>query len=206
MHHQPVLERVDIRNPRVVPLEMQARRGDDAEQVLQRREGDRRMRRPREPRASARRTLALNLPVNAVRRSENRRAERLAPLRDQGRLVLGAGACGRQRGPGRDHAPRQCGGAAEEAAATAVRGCRHFGRRANPPRHGCLIPHLCLPAGHGTQFASSAPHRVACALIDQWFEANSISSSRSGARSSMRLAICTHTVRQTSAKVGSLTL
>ena len=61
VHHQPVLERVDVRNPRVVPLEMQARRRDDAEQVLQRRERDRRMRRAREPRALAPAHVGLEL-------------------------------------------------------------------------------------------------------------------------------------------------
>ena len=80
VNHQPMLVGIDGGYARMMALEMQARRGDDAEQILQGRESDRRLRRPGEPGALAATDVCLVLRRHAVGFGEDRRAERRLPL------------------------------------------------------------------------------------------------------------------------------
>src|SRR6267142_5291502 len=84
---QPVLAGVDVRNTRVVTLEVQRGRGDDAMRVLQRREGPRRLFRLRSERHTHRRLEPRSPPVLADRASQALRGVRWRwRWRSRGRL------------------------------------------------------------------------------------------------------------------------
>ena len=137
--HQPVLVRIDLGHAGVVALEVQAGRRDDAEQVLQRRERDRRLRRAREAGAFAAAHVGLEPRRHAVGRREDRRAERAGPLRDVGGQVLRqaavVGGPRGHRGGGRERAAADGRRALQEAASRRRRRGRQmmFGRRTNAP-------------------------------------------------------------------------
>ena len=137
--HQPVLVRIDVRHARVVALEVQARRRDDAEQVLQRRERDRRMRRAREPGAFA--ALARSPRTSTARRTATRRIGAPSVLLHSGtfggRFVVRPSRACAQRGRGRrERAAGQRGRAAQEAAPAASGGATSavFRRRQDAAR------------------------------------------------------------------------
>ncbi len=147
--HQPVLVRVDVGHARVMPLEVQARGRDDAEEVLQRRERDRGLRRAREPGAFAPADVRLELRRHAVGRGQHRRAERAAPLGDIGGQVLREAIVGaRAHGGGRrERAAPHRRGAAQEATPDRVRRRDEmvFRRQANAARDALAIRHRCAP-------------------------------------------------------------
>ncbi len=179
--HQPVLVRIDVGHAGVMTLEVQTRGRDDAEEVLQRRERDRRMRGAREPGAFAATDVRFVFRGHTVRRRENRRTERAVRLGNVRRKIAAVvGARETEPGSRRQTAAQRDAASKEAAPRGAVDRRRCRGGRTNAARCPVLRAHRC--------------------------DANSSRSSRSGARSSMRLAICMQTVRQMSVNIGSATL
>ena len=126
--HEPMAARIDVVPAGMMAFEVHAGRGDDAEQALQRREGDGRDRRAREPGALAPSHGRFELRRQAVAARGNRRAQRARVHRqlEDGGIVVGAHAARRDRGTG-DH------GAAQEIAPLESHGIEVILRRGPAP-------------------------------------------------------------------------
>ena len=194
MDHEPVLLGIDVRHAGVVSLEMQTGRRDDAEEVLQRSEGDRRIRRARQSGAFATLDVGCERGRHTVGRRQDRRAERLAPFGHIGRQVLRWIGRGTRR---RTHGKRR-GSPAQELTPRRVRRWRRcrFRRRTNATGIRPRLRHLSPP---------STATLAGPSMLGQRLAANSSRSFFSGCRASMRPAICTQTPRQISMSSGSLT-
>ena len=114
MHHQPVLRRIDRRNPRMVALIMQAVRGDDSVQVLERRQAERRQPASRFGRAVAitAHDVGFELGRPPIRLAQRLHAGFELPIRDRGRQVV---ALLRERGAGNDRRSRRACARSEQA-------------------------------------------------------------------------------------------
>ena len=114
MHHQPVLGRIDRRNPRMVALIMQAVRGDDSVQVLERRQAERRQARRRlgQALAIAAHDIGFELGRPPIRLAQRLLAGFKLPFRDRRRQVV---ALLRQSRAGNDRRGRRACARSEQA-------------------------------------------------------------------------------------------
>ena len=180
MHHQPVLRRIDRRNPGMVALIMQAVRGDDSVQVLERRQAER-----RQPRRAARASRDDNGARHWLRTWTAAHKAGSASPRRVGAAIPGPRAAGcplpAPARAGNDRRSRRACARSEqaptgEAAFVAV---SWLGRGRGSARFGRPRAHLCTPCRSGPRLADDACNRRADRLARQ--ERDAHSSSLSGA-------------------------
>ena len=169
MHHQPVLGRIDRRNPRMVALIMQAIRGDDSVQILERREAERRQARRRlgQALAIAAHDIGFELGRPPIGLAQRLLAGFKLPFRDRGRQVV---ALLRQGRAGNDCRGRRAGARSEQAPTGEAPfvSISWLGRgRGRLRRFGRPRAHLCTPCRSGPRLADDACNRRPDRLVRQ---------------------------------------